>query len=353
MSATTINGQAEGRQLKTRRSYGRRPLSRQEGSMSLNVQKIRKVQFAELIEFVVVAEYRSFTRAADQLGFSTPTLSQKIRAVEDRLGLRLLNRTTRHVAPTPAGERLLDRLRPVLKDLESALEELNEYRDRPAGHLRLAIAPAANHMLGPILTRFVTHYPDVKIEISADDGLADIISGHFDAGIQLGERVADNMIAVRISEQIQRVVVGAPTYFIQHPPPRTPEELSKHNCIRLKTPFGRIDQWQFVRGDEEFSVPVDGGIILNDVEFALRTALSGGGLLYLPETCAKAAVTAGTLQVILQAWMPRPAGGFVLYYPSRRRNPAALRCLADFLQENLRRERLEVAPYPEPRLLCA
>jgi DNA-binding transcriptional LysR family regulator len=321
--------------------------------MSLNVKTMQKVEFAELIEFVAVAEYCSFTRAAAQLGIPTATLSRTIRVVEDRLGLRLLNRTTRHVAPTPAGEHLLVKLRPVMEALKSALEELNEYRDRPAGYLRLAIAPEASHVLGPVLARFVMHYPDIKIEISADDGSIDIRSGRFDAGIKLGGHVADNMVAMRVSRDIQRIVVGAPIYFAQYSPPRTPEELSDHHCIRLKTPSGRIDPWQFVRGDEEFSVPVDGTIILSDVELALRTALSGGGLLYLPESCVKAAIEDGTLQVVLQAWMPRPSDGFVLYYPSRRQNPAALRSLANFLRENLRTEPLDIAPSPEPRLLRA
>jgi LysR family transcriptional regulator, regulator of peptidoglycan recycling len=324
-----------------------------EETMLVNAKTIRKVQFAELIEFVAVAEYRSFTRAAVQLGVSTAALSQAIRGVEDRLGLRLLNRTTRHVAPTPAGERLLARLRPVIEELESALEELNEYRSRPTGYLRLAIASAAGRVLAPVLARFMGHYPDVKIEISADDGPVDFSSGRFDAGIQLGEHVADAMLAVRISGEMQRVVVGARTYLAQHPPLRAPEELLEHNCIRIKNPSGRIDPWRFVRGDEEFSVPVDGTVILNDMELAFRTALSGGGLLYLPESCAKTAIAAGTLQRVLEAWMPRPSDGFVLYYPSRRQNPAALRCLADFLGENLRRERLDIAPSSESRLLCA
>jgi DNA-binding transcriptional LysR family regulator len=321
--------------------------------MPVNVKKMRKIQFAELIEFIAVAEDRSFTRAAGRLGISTATLSQTIRAVEDRLGLRLLNRTTRHVAPTRAGERLLERLRPLFESLESTFEELSEYRDRPAGYLHLAIAPAAGHVLGPILTRFAARYPDIKIEISTDDGPVDIISGHFDAGIQLGGYVADNMIAVRVSPEIQHIVVGAPGYFTQHSPPQTPADLSEHNCIRLRTPSGKIDSWQFVSGGEEFSVPVDGTIILNDVELALRTALSGGGLLYLPENCAEAAIAAGALQGVLQAWMPRPSHGFVLYYPSRRQNPAALRCLADFLRENLRRERPGIVSSPEPQLLSA
>jgi DNA-binding transcriptional LysR family regulator len=321
--------------------------------MSINLEKMRKIQFTELFEFMVVADHRSFTRAAAQLGVSTAGLSQTIRAVEDRLGLRLLNRTTRHVAPTPAGERLLERLRPVLEALQCALEDLNDYRDRPAGYLRLAIAPAASHVLGPLLARFAACYPDIKIEISADDGPVDMVSDRFDAGIQLGGHVPHNMVAVRVSKEIRRVVVGAPAYFRQHSPPRTPEELSEHNCIRLKTPSGRIDPWQFVREDEEFSVPVDGTIILNDVELALRTAVSGGGLLYLPESCAEAAVAAGALEGVLQAWMPRPSDGFVLYYPSRRQNPAALRCLAAFLREDLRGQRPDIAPHPEQRLLCA
>jgi LysR family transcriptional regulator, regulator of peptidoglycan recycling len=321
--------------------------------MSMNAQMVRRIQFAELIEFVTIAECRSFTRAAAQLGVSTPTLSQSIRAAEDRLGLRLLNRTTRHVAPTPAGERLLVRLRPVMEELESALEEMNEYRARPTGYLRLAIAPAASHLLGPVLVRFARHYPDIKIEASTDYGPIDIVSGHFDAGIQLGGHVADDMIAVPVSGEIQRVVVGAPSYFGEHLPPRTPDDLAGHSCIRLKTPSGRIDPWQFERDGEEFSVPVEGTIILNDAELAFRVALSGGGLLYLPESCTEAAIAAGTLQAVLQAWMPRPSDGIVLYYPSRRQNPAALRCLADFLGQNLRKEPLHVAPPPEPRLLCA
>jgi len=318
----------------------------------MSVQKMRKVQFGELIEFVAVAEHRSFTRAAVKLGVSTPTLSHTIRGVEERLGLRLLNRTTRQVAPTPAGERLLERLRPVIKDLESALEELNEYRDTPAGCLRLAVAPAAGHVLGPVLARFLKRYPDIRIEISADDGPVDLAAG-YDAGIQLGEHVAENMIAVRVSPDIRNVVVGAPGYFAQHPAPRTPHELSDHNCIRLKTRSGRCDAWQFVRGDEGFSVPVDGAVLLDDIELALLTALSGGGLLYLPRSRADDALAAGMLQEVLGEWMPRPRGGFVLCYPSRRQNPAALRCLADFLRENLRRERRGFELPPEPQLLCA
>jgi DNA-binding transcriptional LysR family regulator len=207
-------------------------------------------------------------------------------------------------------------------------------------------------VLGPLLARFATCYPDIKIEISAEDGLIDMVFDRLDAGIQLGRHVAGNMVADRVSEEIQRVVVGAPAYFRQHSPPRTPEELSEHNCIRLKTPSGRINPWQFVRGDEEFSVPVDGTVIL-DVELTLRTALSGGGVLYLPESCADAAVAAGSLQGVLQAWMPRPSDAFVLYYPSGRQDPAALRCLAGFLRENLRRQRPDIAPPPGQRLLCA
>jgi DNA-binding transcriptional LysR family regulator len=168
-----------------------------------------------------------------------------------------------------------------------------------------------------------------------------------------GSYVADNMVAVRVSGEIQHIVVGAPGYFRQHSPPRTPADLSEHNCIRFRTPSGGIDPWQFVGGGEAFSVPVDGTIILNDVELALCAALSGGGLLYLPENCAKAAIAAGTLEEVLQAWMPRPSEGFVLHYPSRRQNPAALRCLADFLRENLRRERPAIVASPEPQLLCA
>jgi len=206
---------------------------------------------------------------------------------------------------------------------------------------------------GPILGRFVEDYPDIKIDVSAEDGPVDIVSGRFDAGIRFGGHVGDNMVALCVSREVQRVVVGAPIYFGRRPPPQTPEELSEHNCIRFKAPSGGIDPWQFVRGDEKFSVPVDGAIVLNDMELALRTALNGGGLLYLPESCAKSAIAAGTLKAVLQAWMPRSSDGFFLYYPSRRQNAAALRCLAEFLKSNLRREPLEVVRSPEPQSLCA
>jgi len=321
--------------------------------MPESVKEMRKVQFSELIEFMTVVEYRSFTRAATALGISTAAVSQTIRAAESRFGLRLLNRTTRHVEPTPAGERLLERLRPVMKELQSALEELNEYRDKPFGYLRLAITPLAIHVLSPLLVRFANHYPDIKIEVSADDDPVDIDSGHFDAGIRLGAQVANDMVAVPVGDAIQRVVVGAPTYFDQHSPPRTPEELSQHNCVRIRIPSGRIDPWRFARGDWEFTVPVDGSIVFDDVELALRAALSGGGLLYLPESYAKAAIAAGGLQKTLEAWMPKPSDRFILWYPSRRHNPAALRCLVGFLRQNLRRERLDINASAPSRLLCA
>lgn len=315
---------------------------------------MRGNHFAELSAFVAVAEQRSFTRAAVQLGLSPASLSQTIRAAEERLGLRLLDRTTRSVAPTQAGEILLGRLRPALDGLESAMESVNAYRDQPAGPLRLTVSsPAADFVLGPVLGRFAAEFHDIKLDISVDDAPVDIVASRFDAGIKLGSEVDRDMVAVRVSEPVRSVVVGAPAYLARHKPPQTPEDLRAHGCVCFKSPSGGIEAWRFERGLEPFKMAVNAVIALDDIELALRAALGGAGLLYIAENVAAEAIAAGRLVPVLQPWMPRPSDGFVLYYTSRRQNTAALRCLIDFLKANLRRRETKPMPSLVPQRLCA
>jgi DNA-binding transcriptional LysR family regulator len=311
---------------------------------------MRGTQFAELSAFVAVAEQRSFSRAALQLGLSPASLSLTVKAAENRLGLRLLNRTTRSVAPTPAGELLLGRLRPALEDIEAALESINVYRDQPGGHLRLTVTSAASDcVVGPILGRFASQFPDIKLDISVDDADVDIVSGRFDAGIRLGGEVDRDMVAVRVSEPIRYVVVGSPAYFARRPPLQNPEDLSSHCCICRKFPSGSLAPWCFEREGEQLRIPVNGAIIVNDIELAVRAALDGAGLVYVAERIVRQAVTEKQLAAVLQRWMPHPSDGFVLYYTSRRQNTAALRCLIEFLKDDLRKRETLQKPTGVPQ----
>jgi DNA-binding transcriptional LysR family regulator len=305
---------------------------------------MRGPHFAQLSAFVAVAEQRSFTRAALQLGLSPASLSQTVRAAEERLGLRLLNRTTRSVAPTSVGELLLGRLRPALEDIESALESINIYRDQPVGHLRLTVESAASDcVIGAILGRFAAEFPGIQLDISVDDAEIDIVAGGFDAGIRLASEVDRDMVAVRVSEPVRYVVVGSPAYFARRPAPEIPEELSAHGCIRHKLPSGSLAPWCFERQGERRQIPVNAAIVVNDIELALRAALDGAGLVYTTESIAEKPLAENRLVAVLQQWMPRPRDGFALYYTSRRQNAAALRCLIEFLKNDLRKRE---APQP-------
>jgi DNA-binding transcriptional LysR family regulator len=223
--------------------------------------------------FLTVAERRSFAKAAVQLGISRSRLSETIRALEDKLSVRLLNRTTRSVAPTAVGERLLARLRPLLDDFDSALDSINAFRDKPAGRLRLTVLPpAANLMLAPLLSRFLAQYPAIDLEISIDAALTDIVAGRFDAGIRPGERVERDMIAVRIGEEMRGVLVAAPDYLARHPRPTTPRDLETHSCIRFRFPSGVIAPWHFEKKGKQVEVAVEGRLTVNDEELAIRAA---------------------------------------------------------------------------------
>jgi DNA-binding transcriptional LysR family regulator len=295
---------------------------------------MRRPELGEMNAFVAVSERRSFAKAAVQLGISRSRLSETIRGLEDRLGVRLLNRTTRSVAPTAAGERLLTRLRPLLDDFDAVLDSINAFRDKPAGLLRLTVPPpAANLILAPLLSRFFAQYPAIDLEISVDSALTDIVAGHFDAGMRPGERVERDMIAVRVGEAVRGVIVAAPDYLARHPRPMTPRDLKTHSCIRFRFPSGVIAPWQFEKKGKQVEVAVEGRLTVNDPELAIRAALDGVGVLYTGLGYAAPEIKAGRLVPLLEDWRTGSAA-FFLYYPSRRQVPLPLQAFIAFLREN-------------------
>ncbi|MBK1696134.1 LysR family transcriptional regulator [Rhodovibrio salinarum] len=288
---------------------------------------------SDLIAFLIVARERSFTKAAAQLGVSQSALSHKTRGLEERLGIRLLNRTTRNVTPTEAGDRLMRRLGPRFAEIEAELEAITELREKPAGTVRIsAIDYVADTILWPKLCRFLPQYPDIKVEVAIDYGLTDIVKQGFDAGVREGEQIAQDMIAVRIGPDMRIAVVAAPSYFADRPKPETPRDLLQHNCINLRLPtHGGLYAWEFQKGDEELSVRVDGQVICNGTYQTLNTALAGLGIAYCPEELALPHVEAGRLTRVLEDWCP-PFSGFHLYYPSRRQHSPAFALVVDALR---------------------
>lgn len=287
--------------------------------------------------FVAVAEQHSFAKAATQLGLSRSRLSETIRGLEERLGVRLLNRTTRSVAATEAGERLLAQLRPLLDDFGTALESVNAFRDRPAGLLRLTVAPpVARRMLPPLLAPFLTQYPDINLEISADAALTDIVANRFDAGIRPGERVERDMIAMRIGRTYRSVVVAAPDYLARHPRPTTPRDLESHNCIMYRLPSGTIFPWPFQRKGRRLEAAVRGRLTINDEDVAVRAALDGVGILYTFLDLVAPLIAAGQLVPLLEDWNTHSVDLF-LYYSSRRQVSAPLRAFIEFLRKSVQR----------------
>jgi DNA-binding transcriptional LysR family regulator len=299
---------------------------------------MRGSRFAQLNAFVEVAGHGSFTKAAAHLGVTTGSLSLTIRALEEGLGVRLLNRTTRSVALTEAGERMLTRLRPLLDDFATVVDSANAFRDRPVGQLRLTVPPGVEtYLIGPTLARFLTQYPEIVIEISVDPTMTDIVAGRYDAGIRFGKRIARDMIAVRISDEIRHVVVASPHYLARHPQPQSPQDLLSHNCIRMRFPSRAFLPWQFAVEGEIVELEVNGSVIVNEPELLVRAALEGVGLLYMVEDYVRPMISAGRLIPVLEKWMPPPTDAFFLYYPSRRQNPAPLQALIDFLRTSLKR----------------
>jgi DNA-binding transcriptional LysR family regulator len=287
----------------------------------------------DLLAFLAVARERSFTRAAAQLGVSQSALSQTIRGLEARLGLRLLTRTTRSVAPTEAGERLLRTVGPRLEEIDDELAALSELRDKPAGTIRItATENAATAVLLPTLAKLLPDYPDIKVEIVIDYGLTDIVAERYDAGVRPGETVAKGMIAVRIAPDMRMAVVGAPSYFAKRPRPRTPQDLTSHTCLNLRLPtHGGLYAWEFEKGGRELRVRVEGQLAFNAATLILNAAQAGLGLAYLPEEQVRTHLGEGRLVRVLADWCP-PFSGYHLYYPSRRQHAPAFALLVEALR---------------------
>jgi DNA-binding transcriptional LysR family regulator len=289
--------------------------------------------FRDLVAFLAVAREKSFTRAAAKLGVSQSALSHTIRGLEERLGLRLLTRTTRSVAPTEAGERLLQSIGPRLDEIEAEIAALSELREKPAGTIRITATDyAVETILWPKLNRFLRQYPDVQVELITDYGLTDIVAERFDAGVRIGEQVARDMIAVRIGRDIRIAVVGAPSYFEGRPEPKAPQELVGHNCINLRLPTrGGLYAWEFEKDGRELRVNVEGQLVFNGTFQMLNAAVAGFGLAYVPEDVAQPHLTKGRLKRVLADWCP-PYSGYHLYYPSRRQATPAFNLLVDALR---------------------
>ncbi len=285
-----------------------------------------------LAAFLAVAEERSFTRAAKRLGVSPSAMSHAIRGLEEDIGVRLLSRTTRSVAPTEAGERLLARLRPGLADIQDALDQLSGLRDRPAGRVRLLVPRlAGTRVLGPRLAQFTRDYPDVVLDITADDSRLDIVAGGFDAGIHFGEYIQKDMIAVRVSKDHRAAIVGAPSYFESRPKPKSPRDLLSQRCINFRHGSAGVYRWEFDKGKKSLSVAVNGPLIVDDVEILVRAALDGVGLAFVSDEYVAPHLASGALVRVLEDWC-QPFPGFFLYYPSRRQQPAALSALINALR---------------------
>lgn len=287
----------------------------------------------DLVAFLAVAKERSFTRAAAKLGVSQSALSHTVRGLESRLGLRLLTRTTRSVSPTEAGERLLGSVGPRLEEIEAELEALSELREKPAGTIRITAGEHAVHsVLWPKLAKFLPKHPDIKVEITIDNTLTDIVAQRYDAGIRFGEQVARDMIAVRIGPDVRFAVVGLKSYFAKRSPPKTPQDLIGHTCINLRLPtHGNLYAWDFEKDGRELKVRVEGQLVFNNGLQLINAALAGFGLAYVPEDLARPYLAKGRLKRVLEDWCP-PWPGYHLYYPSRRQTSPAFALLVEALR---------------------
>jgi DNA-binding transcriptional LysR family regulator len=289
-------------------------------------------ELSVLAAFVAVAEERSFTRAAKRLGVSPSALSHAIRGLEERIGVRLLARTTRSVAPTEAGEQLFSSVRPAFGDIHQAVEQVSSLRDRPAGRVRLLLPrSAAMIALVPKLAQLARDYPDVVLDVTTDNSRVDLVAAGFDAGIEIGEFIQKDMVAVRVSKDLRAAIVGSPEYFASRPRPRHPRDLLNHTCINFRQGSRGMYRWEFERGKQSVAVEVDGPLIVNDAEIQVRAALDGVGVVWTLEHYAEPFISAGKLVRVLEAWCA-PFPGYFLYYPSRRQQPAALSALIKTLR---------------------
>src|ERR1700733_12580 len=287
----------------------------------------------DLMAFLAVANERSFTKAAAKLGLSQSALSHTLRNLEERLGVRLLTRTTRSVAPTEAGERLLQTLGPRFEEIDAELAALSELRERPAGTIRItATEYAVDTLLWPKLAKFLAKYPDIKVEAISESALTDIVTQRFDAGVRIGEQVAKDMIAVRIGPDLRMAVGGTPSYFKRQAEPKKPQDLINHRCINLRLPTqGGLYAWEFEKGARKLKVRVEGPLTFNGSYQMLNAALAGFGVAYVPEDLTQPHLARGRLKRVLEDWCP-PFSGYHLYYPSRRQTTPAFALLVEALR---------------------
>ncbi|HEV2566336.1 MAG TPA: LysR substrate-binding domain-containing protein [Microvirga sp.] len=293
---------------------------------------MRANELAELSAFVAVAEARSFRRAAARLNLTPSTLSHSLRSLEERLGVRLLNRTTRTVSPTDAGHALLKQIAPAFASIETAVEAVNAFRLKPHGTIRLNVPHlAATMVLAPVLRRFALDYPDVTLEVAANDAFIDIVAEGFDAGIRLGESLDQDMTAVRVSPDFRTAIVGSPDYFTRHPVPETPHDLQTQPCIGYRAANGTLYRWEFEKDGKPLTVQVSGPLVIDAPTLMISAALDGVGLAYATESVVADHLASGRLIRVLEDWSPS-FPGFYLYYPGRRQTSAALRVLAEMLR---------------------
>lgn len=292
-----------------------------------------KDNFNDLYYLTVVAQERSFTRAAAKLGVSQSALSHAIKGLEERLEIRLLTRTTRSVAPTEAGERLINTIAPRFGEIESELTSLTEMRDRVAGNIRINLGEhALQSTVWPALKPFLNAYPDINVELTTDNSLTDIVSGRFDAGVRLGEQVAKDMVAVRIGPDWRMLVVGSPDYFARNGRPATPHDLQHHRCINIRLPtLGGLYAWEFSRSGQGLRVRVEGQLTFNHLPARIDAAISGMGLSFVPEDTVANALADGKLETVLEPWC-EPFQGYYLYYPSRKQHTQAFARLIEALR---------------------
>ncbi len=294
---------------------------------------MKGTEFSELTAFMAVAEDRSFRRAAERLGLSPSALSHTIKSLEERLGARLLNRTTRSVAPTQAGQEVFNRLRPAIADMEAAVRDVGAYQVQPRGVVRINLPRvAARLVITPILANFCRQYPGVRLDLVIDDSITDVVAEGFDAGIRSGELVQQDMVAVRLTPDLRMAVVGSPAYFAGHPLPQTPLDIRDHDCITYRwSETGALFRWHFDGPEGSMDVSVTSSVTANDTDLLLAAALQGVGLAFLPESFIAGHINRGELVHVLQTWC-QPFAGFYLYYPNKPHMPAALRVFIDYVK---------------------
>ncbi|MER9630717.1 LysR family transcriptional regulator [Mesorhizobium sp. M0296] len=293
---------------------------------------MKRTHLSQLAVLAMVAQCGSFRGAAKELAIAPSAVSHAVSSLEARLGVRLLARSTRSVAPTEEGAQLLERLRPALSEIDLALESAIEARHRPAGNLRLTVPRTAAHLaLTPRLSAFAAAYPDIVLEIVIEDRFTDVVEGGFDGGVRLGESLQRDMIAVRIGPDLRGAVVGAPAYFETMPKPQHPRDLAAHRCIRFRFSSGILYRWEFEQNGEEIEIAVQGPLILDEDHLIANAAVDGAGLAFVFEDYVRDALAAGKLVRVLEDWCPR-FDGFFVYYPSRRQMRPALRAFVDFFK---------------------